>query len=121
MLSVGTYPDTSLKPAREKRDDARRLLAANIDPSAKRQAERLARADTFGAVGREWLEMQRAKFAPATFTKAQWILQDLLFPQGQPTVMAALKLAPLVFGRRPWTDSPRFHEIGRRRCVCQEP
>ncbi|MFQ6006876.1 MAG: Arm DNA-binding domain-containing protein, partial [Woeseia sp.] len=28
MLSLGTYPDTTLKMAREKREDARKLLAA---------------------------------------------------------------------------------------------
>lgn len=81
LISLGIYPDTSLKLAREKRDEARRSLAAGIDPSARRQAEKLSRADTFGAIGREWLEMQRAKLAPATFAKAEWILEDLLFPR----------------------------------------
>lgn len=37
LLSLGTYPDTSLKLARQKREDARQLLAANVDPSAQRQ------------------------------------------------------------------------------------
>ncbi|HEX6999658.1 MAG TPA: integrase arm-type DNA-binding domain-containing protein [Gammaproteobacteria bacterium] len=59
LLSLGVYPDVSLARAREKRDEARRLVAAGIDPSAKRQAEkqaaRLAAADTFKAVAEEWL------------------------------------------------------------------
>lgn len=55
LLSFGNYPDTSLKLARAKRDDARQLLADNIDPSAVRQAEKLAQADTFEAIAREWL------------------------------------------------------------------
>src|SRR6478735_2555234 len=59
-LSLGTYPDTGLKLAREKRDDARKLLASGIDPSAKRQAEKVAVADTFESIAREWF----AKFAP---------------------------------------------------------
>ena len=41
LLSLGTYPDVSLKRAREKRDEARRLLADGIDPGDKRKAEDL--------------------------------------------------------------------------------
>lgn len=59
-LSLGTYPDVSLKRAREKRDDARKLLADGIDPGDKRKAEAKAVADTFEAVGREWF----AKYSP---------------------------------------------------------
>jgi integrase len=55
LLSFGSYPDTTLKLARQKRDDARQLLAANVDPSAVRQSEKLAQADTFEAIAREWL------------------------------------------------------------------
>jgi hypothetical protein len=60
LLTLGAYPDVSLKRAREKRDDARKLVADEVDPSAKRQAERNAQADTFEAVGTEWLNLQRA-------------------------------------------------------------
>ncbi len=44
LLSLGAYPDVSLARAREKRDDARRLLADGIDPSARRKAEKAALA-----------------------------------------------------------------------------
>ena len=64
-LSLGTYPAVSLKTAREKRDEARKLLAKGIDPSAIRKAERrtveVAAAETFEAVAREWF----AKFSAA--------------------------------------------------------
>ena len=59
-LSLGTYPDVSLKRAREKRDDARKLLADGIDPGEKRKAEATVTADTFEAVAREWF----AKYSP---------------------------------------------------------
>jgi hypothetical protein len=35
LLSLGVYQDVSLKQARERRDDSRRMVAAGIDPSAK--------------------------------------------------------------------------------------
>ena len=36
-LSLGQYPDTTLALAREKRDDARKLVAAGINPSDRRK------------------------------------------------------------------------------------
>lgn len=54
LLSLGVYPDTSLKRAREKRDEARTLLADGIDPGEMRKAEAAADANTFEAVAREW-------------------------------------------------------------------
>jgi integrase len=59
LLSLGTYPDVSLKQARDKRDDARKLLANDqVDPSEKRQqikAEKiLSSANSFELVAREW-------------------------------------------------------------------
>lgn len=38
MLSLGTYPYVSLKKARERRDDARKLVADGINPSEARKA-----------------------------------------------------------------------------------
>ena len=41
-LSFGTYPETSLAGARAKREDARKLLAAGMDPSEHRKAGKAA-------------------------------------------------------------------------------
>ena len=58
LLSMGTYPDTGLKDAREKREAARKQIAAGIDPGQARKAELVTRAATatnsFEAVAREW-------------------------------------------------------------------
>jgi integrase len=63
-LSLGTYPDVSLKEARERRDAARRLLSDGVDPGENRKAIKLARAgsaeNSFEAVAREWF----GKFSP---------------------------------------------------------
>jgi hypothetical protein len=60
-----------LKLARDRRDEARRLVADGIDPSAKRQAEKLSRTDTFEAIAREWLALQEHQLSAATFKKAK--------------------------------------------------
>lgn len=56
-LSLGVYPDVSLKDARERRDEARRLIANGIDPSQVRKglhAETLADQETFQLIAEEW-------------------------------------------------------------------
>ncbi|MBI4804622.1 MAG: tyrosine-type recombinase/integrase [Desulfovibrio sp.] len=63
MLSLGVYPDVSLKDARERRDEARRLLAQCIDPAQVRKAVETQDAEnveTFERIAREWW----AKFQP---------------------------------------------------------
>nr|3JU0_A Chain A, Phage integrase [Pectobacterium atrosepticum] len=39
LLALGVYPAVSLADARQRRDEAKKLLAAGIDPSAKKQAD----------------------------------------------------------------------------------
>jgi len=57
-LSLGVYPDVSLKDARSRQDEARKLLANGIDPSANRKATKLAtvnrHSNSFEIVTREW-------------------------------------------------------------------
>ncbi|MBF0401823.1 MAG: tyrosine-type recombinase/integrase [Magnetococcales bacterium] len=57
-LALGVYPEVSLKLARERRDDARRLLANGIDPSAQKRAEKAANPldGTFEVIARQWIE-----------------------------------------------------------------
>ena len=58
LLSMGTYPDTGLKAAREKRDRARALLEGGVDPGEVRRAEKASRSElavnSCEAVAREW-------------------------------------------------------------------
>jgi hypothetical protein len=43
-VTLGVYPDVSLKAARVKRDDMRRELAAGIDPGQARKARQVSLA-----------------------------------------------------------------------------
>lgn len=60
-FSIGTYPNVSLLIAREKRNDARKLLNLGIDPNtAKKEAKRLEdKSDTFAMIARTWLEHRK--------------------------------------------------------------
>ena len=84
LLSLGAYPDVSLSGAREARDDARRLLAQGIDPSANKQREKralaVAAANSFEKVAREWLENVRAKWASVTHGDTIRRFEKYVFP-----------------------------------------
>lgn len=82
MLALGVYPNVSLKEARERRDDARRLLTRGKDPSAekKRAAIRakISVANTFAAIAQEVIaRAEKEGRADATLTKARWFLRLL--------------------------------------------
>lgn len=99
LLALGSYPDVGLKDARERRDAARKLVAAGVDPSANRRAEKAAKANTFEAIGREWIELQSKKLNETTFARNLRFLEEFLFPAiGRhpiTTVRAQDLLAPL--------------------------
>lgn len=62
LLAHGTYPTVSLAEARERRDEARKLLSRGLDPAEHRKAERAAgmerSGNTFEVIAREWLAKQ---------------------------------------------------------------
>jgi integrase len=83
-LSLGVYPHIALKQARERRDDAKRLLANGIDPSEQRKATREAiterAANSFEAVAREWFAAFSAKWVKGHSDKILRRLEHNVFP-----------------------------------------
>jgi hypothetical protein len=82
MLSLGSYPDVTLASARQRRDEARRLLADGKNPSQQRREDRIraqtAARNSFGAIADELIEkFEEERKAPATIDKQKWFLQDL--------------------------------------------
>lgn len=102
-LSLGTYPDTSLADARAKRDDARKLLAAGIDPAEHRKATKAAgeerAANSFEVVAREWLA--KRDWVTAYSVKVTAWLENDVFPW---------------IGKRPVAEltAPDFLKVARR-------
>lgn len=77
-LSLGTYPDVSLKAARQRRDDARALIANGIDPAQSKldeaAAARVDAANTFKVVGNEFIEKCALEGrAAVTIKKTRWL------------------------------------------------
>ena len=95
-LSLGTYPEVPLKLARERRDEARRLVAAGTDPSEARKAEKaagVARAEsarlaasglpgpgTFEHAAREWHAYMASSWSATHAVKVLALLENDLIP-----------------------------------------
>jgi integrase len=83
LLSLGVYPDVPLKQARANRDEARKLIAEGVDPSAQRKAnetaQRTAESNSFQVMAEEW--MSRQDVAEVTASKNRWLLETFLFPE----------------------------------------
>ena len=84
MLAFGIYPDVSLRQARERREQARKLLADGIDPGVQRQADkaaqRAAAADSFEVIAREFIAQRLANKAEGHRSKVQRRLELYVFP-----------------------------------------
>jgi len=82
LLSFGTYPEVSLAMARGRRDEARKQVAAGIDPGASRREEKeqWSGAGTFEAVAREWIDLKSPGWSPSHIEKTTSILEKDVFP-----------------------------------------
>lgn len=81
-LSLGAYPDVSLKDVRRLRDQARSAKASGADPAKEKQeakrAAKLGADNSFAVVAEEYIDkMVKEGLAAATISKARWFL-DLL-------------------------------------------
>ena len=82
-LALGVYPEVSLAKARQRRLEARELLAEGIDPSTAKREEKRAKADalahTFELVARDWLAKTAAERAATTQNKiTSWLEKDVI-------------------------------------------
>ena len=82
LIAFGVYPETSLADARQKREEARRLVAAGIDPREHKRAvkeEQAKEAITFESVAREWHATNK-KWSEEHSRRVLKSLEDNLFP-----------------------------------------
>jgi len=84
LLALGVYPEVSLAEARQRRDDARKLLANGADPSETKKATKAAgvekAANSFEVVAREWHAKQSKKWAPDHSKRTLRRLEMDVFP-----------------------------------------
>lgn len=88
QLSFGRYPEVGLKQARERRDEARKLIASGTNPAFEKKraavAASIGAANTFSAIAIELIEKrEREGLKDVTTGKARWLLSLLEHPLGQ--------------------------------------
>lgn len=85
LLTFGDYPQISLAAARDRRAEAKRLLADNIDPALQREIDRqtaaAAAANTFETIANEWLAIKRKGWSASHDKRVTAILNKDIFPQ----------------------------------------
>lgn len=83
-LAFGVYPDVSLAQARERRDDARKLLANDIDPGIVKQAQKASKLElaenSFEVIAREWFVRHAPNWKENHSSKIIARLEKDIFP-----------------------------------------
>ena len=83
-MSFGVYPDVTLKLARDRREEARKLLAEDVDASANREAKNIAQngeaGNSFEVVDREWFTRQSNNGSEVYANRSLRRLERDLFP-----------------------------------------
>ncbi len=84
VFSLGSYPEVTLKEAREGRDKARKLLAQSKDPVMHRRSEGAknlsAASNTFKAVAEDWLKLQKGQLQDSTIDVTRNRLTKWIYP-----------------------------------------
>ena len=89
LLTFGPYPEVKLSKARDKRDEARRMLRDHIDPSGARKRAQEAKAEeqaavarlvTFEQAARRWYDLQKGRWAPVHASDVITSLERDIFP-----------------------------------------
>lgn len=78
-LSLGVYPDVSLKEAREKHAEARKLILSGLDPGEKRKTNKTG-TGTFEHVADEWVTLKSPGWSQSHTAKTLSILKNDVFP-----------------------------------------
>ncbi|MDP3875428.1 MAG: integrase arm-type DNA-binding domain-containing protein [Methylobacter sp.] len=83
-LALGTYPVTTLKEARDKRDTAKRQIEGGIDPNENKKAIKQSRAEnaanSFEVIAREWYERNMTDKSEDHKKRAMGLFNRDIFP-----------------------------------------
>lgn len=117
LLALGVYPEITLVEARDRRVQARKMLAAGKDPGeAKKQAKHLATAkaeNTFEAIAREWYDQRKHEWSPKTAGMVLDRLERHILPRLSPRPIAEIN-APEVLAVLRIVEASGALEMTRR-------
>jgi integrase len=121
-LSIGVYPTVTLSQARASREEARRLLAQDINPSAAKKARKrtakIASENTFEAIAREWIANQWHRLAVQYSTRLVARLEADIFPHIGSRPIAEIDAPELLDVLKNVEKRGVIETAGRLRQVC---
>ena len=83
-VAFGSYPEISLADARKRREEARRLVANDIDPGEVKKAQKQAgedrAANSFEVIAREWYSRFQNQWTPGHAVKLLSRMEREIFP-----------------------------------------
>lgn len=84
LLTLGAYPITGLREARERRDEAKKLLDSGIDPSENRKLQKIEQQqeyeNSFANLAREWHQQKIHTWKPKHGANILKRLEANIFP-----------------------------------------
>jgi len=108
QASFGSYPEVSLAKARERMEDARKLVRQGIDPIKAKQPEVKPETQTFRLVAEQFIEANKAGWKNEKH-QAQWTstLKTYAYPEIGELAVGDITLAHIVKILKPiWTSKP---------------
>jgi len=120
-LYFGAWPDVGLAAARQRRDEARKQIAAGIDPTAEKRAATFARKvaadNTFKTIAEEWVaKSEREGRAPVTMDKIRWLL-GMAYPMIGSLPVAEISPQEVLAVLRKLEATGRYESARRMRSV----
>lgn len=80
-MSFGVYPGTTLKEARDKRDEARKQIEKNINPIQTKKIAKDNQKNTFKIIANEWFSNLEKSIAKQTATNYKKTFEKNVFPK----------------------------------------
>ncbi len=123
-LALGVYPETTLKEAREKRDEARRLIQDGVDPSVLRKAKKLNLVEeynnTFRIVAEKWFETRKSAWSELHATRKWQLLEKNVFPILEDRPITSITPRELLFALNKMQERGVIETAHRARSTCGE-
>lgn len=119
-MGLGSYPDVSLKAARERHKKYKALVLDNIDPIHQRQLDlkqaQEVHLQTFKAVSLMWFEKKKTEIKPQTAEAALSLLSNHAFPAFGDEPISKLKAFQVIDLIRPIEAKGSLETVKR---LCQ--
>jgi integrase len=123
-LALGVYPRVSLKQARNKLDEARKLLDDGKDPYIEMVKEKASieeyNSNTFEKVARRWHEIQKSRISERYSNQILTRLEDDIFPYIGKLPIGSIKPTMMLKVLRRVEDRGAIETAHRMKAKCSE-